>query len=197
MSKLSKIVSLALAAAVSFAATSCATAGDGNGSIESKRRSVLLVWKPTGDYINYAGPSVAAVGLGDISVSVGDGPVWTNIEKKNKPVSFYCDKEQIAKLARTAFSGFYKAADAKYRLNIDVTSFTVTEANMYNGMVTVNLSLADSNGATLWSGTDEGECKRWGRSLSADNFNEAVGSCLSNIVLKSLKDYPELQKYFR
>lgn len=66
----------------------------------------------------------------------------------------------------------------------EVTQFYVKEDNDYNGTLILTLSLSDADGKQLWQGVAAGHSKRWGHSLSAENYNETF----SESIIEAVKD---------
>lgn len=69
-----------------------------------------------------------------------------------------------------------------------IVEYFVREENRYNGTVMLDLTLTDASGGTLWHGTVHGAQSKWGRSFSADNYNENLSDALVRAVHQLLMD---------
>jgi len=73
-------------------------------------------------------------------------------------------------------------------LMIMLDEFFTTESNWYNCVIRVTSEVRDQSGAVLWHGRSTGTSKRFGRSLSGENYQEsfsdaalqAVGDLIAN-----------------
>ncbi len=70
------------------------------------------------------------------------------------------------------------AADAQRILRGEVVQFFVREDNTYNADVVLHVQVQAQDGRVLWDATVAGRSKRWGRSMSPDNYAEAYGNAL-------------------
>ncbi len=70
------------------------------------------------------------------------------------------------------------AGAAQRALRGEVLQFFVSEDNTYNADVVLHLQVQSDEGKVLWDGTVAGRSKRWGRSLSEDNYAEAYGNAV-------------------
>ena len=93
-------------------------------------------------------------------------------------------------------NGIKLGAGATRVLTGEVQRFFVTEENTYDTDVAIKFRLADSSGRELWQGVGEGHSHRFGRSFSADNYQEALSSALFEAV-KDLLANPDFRKNFR
>jgi hypothetical protein len=75
----------------------------------------------------------------------------------------------------------------------DVRQFFVRETASYKSELAVHLSVVDSSGKTLWSGTATGDATRFGRSYKAENYYEVLSDALVNAVSSMLQS-PQFQK---
>jgi hypothetical protein len=125
-----------------------------------------------------------------------EGPIWKNIEHANSPVLFYTDEASVEQYLTKALSVVFWKKNGKNKLNIELTDLHVEEGNMYEGRAVMHVTLIDENQQEVWSATVNSTSKRHGRSLREDNFNETIGSCVSDCIIKIAGEYPDLQKYF-
>jgi hypothetical protein len=65
------------------------------------------------------------------------------------------------------------AASAERVLSLRLTRFWAEEAPAYHGSVTIVAEVKDA-GKVVWRGALVGDSKRFGRSLSTDNYRETI-----------------------
>lgn len=70
------------------------------------------------------------------------------------------------------------APEAQRILRGEVMQFQVREDNTYNADVVLHVQVQAQGGRVLWDGSAVGHSKRWGRSMSADNYAEAYGNAV-------------------
>ena len=80
-------------------------------------------------------------------------------------------------------------------LHTEVQRFFVVESGLYNGDVAMGITVTDGSGVVLWHGS-EGRSKRFGRSFSAENYQEALTSAAGE-ALKNLAEMPDFINAFR
>ncbi len=73
-------------------------------------------------------------------------------------------------------------------LSGEVLRLFVTERNFYVSEASIRFRLQDQAGQFLWEGTVSGQAKRWGRSLSAENYNEEISDCLKKAYAALVSD---------
>jgi hypothetical protein len=77
-------------------------------------------------------------------------------------------------------------ADSAQRvISLRLTRFWAEEAPGYHGTVSFAAEIRDS-GKTTWKGASIGESKRFGRSLSADNYRETISDATVRAINKML-----------
>ncbi|MBC7370471.1 MAG: hypothetical protein H7326_02835 [Bdellovibrionaceae bacterium] len=156
---------------------------------------VELKWKATTDL-----KEVAAANLGAISSSVAIPPFKDSrkVEPMNKvgentegkaalPVTTTTDipqfvtdnvKEIFRKSGLTLAEG-----KGDYTLNGEIIDYFVSETNMYNGSMTVKLTLLKGD-KPIWKGTVVGTNKRFGRSYKLDNYLETLSDLVVDFATK-------------
>jgi hypothetical protein len=72
-------------------------------------------------------------------------------------------------------------------LNAEILDFKVIEGGFYNGEARVHFSI-QSGGQSTWESVYDGKSKRWGRSHSADNYNEALSNAFADVVRNLMQD---------
>ncbi|QQR75730.1 MAG: hypothetical protein IPJ17_09210 [Holophagales bacterium] len=63
-------------------------------------------------------------------------------------------------------------------LTAEVTELKVVEESTYVGSVLLNVAVRDASGSLRWKGVVTGSAKRFGRSYSAENYNETLSDAL-------------------
>jgi hypothetical protein len=76
---------------------------------------------------------------------------------------------------------------AAARIDAELLELDCLEDNTYNATVRMRVGVARAN-ASPWSKVYEGTSKRWGRSHSPDNYNEALSNALADATKKVLSD---------
>lgn len=85
------------------------------------------------------------------------------------------------------------ASGATRLLRGEVRTFFVDEDNTYRGTVILQLTLTDAQGHELWQGPATGHSKRFGHSLSEENYNETFSDSLVDAVTDLLKNHAFLR----
>lgn len=172
-------------------------AGDTKKSGNPKKTGILyvpLVPKPTdaaysGEVpLNLAKLFVEVIDARDVTNQIGQ-----NIEDTDKPAIKVIAAEGdgpvefVQKMASKQLKDLGapladKAESAERVLSIKLTKFWAEEAPGYHGSVNFTVELKEA-GTTIWRGAFVGENKRFGRSLSTDNYRETI----SDATLQALK----------
>ncbi len=132
----------------------------------------------------------------------GRGAVGANIENgRHLDVNTDDDvgrflSEQFAEVLRANAMNVAAVSGADRVIHGEVQRFFVTESNLYEGSVVLGITVSDARGAALWHGTCEGRSKRFGRSFSAENYQEALSSATVEAV-KDLGDQPGFLDAFK
>ena len=69
----------------------------------------------------------------------------------------------------------------------ELVAFEVVESEMFNGEAVIRITALE-NDKVIYEGTHSGKSKRWGRSRSPDNYNEALSNALFEAMKELLKD---------
>jgi len=80
-----------------------------------------------------------------------------------------------------------KAESADRLLSLKITKFWAEEAPGYHGSVNIAAELKES-GKTVWRGALVGESKRFGRSLSTDNYRETLSDATVRAINRLLSE---------
>jgi hypothetical protein len=91
-----------------------------------------------------------------------------------------------------AGAGARLVTESEYVMTQELIGFEVVEGGMYNAKVTIRFTLS-RGGNAIWTFASEGLSKRWGRSRSEENYNEALSNALqaSIAILLSNKDFAQ------
>lgn len=101
--------------------------------------------------------------------------------------------DNVAKYCSDRFGDMLRNAGARLNeqpqavLEADLIEFKVDEGGTFKGVVRVRVTMRRAGGPD-WSRVYEGTSTRWGRSHSAENFNEALSNALSEATTKLLHD---------
>lgn len=87
------------------------------------------------------------------------------------------------------------AASADRTLRVELIKFWIEEDNTYNGDLRVRVTVVDRVGASLGSVLATGASKRFGRSLSAENYQETIENMLQDM-MGNLFQNTDFQKAF-
>jgi Uncharacterized lipoprotein len=163
--------------------------------------AVPLEYRPTSTLQlgQFGGPLAAAPPLG---VTVSDDrtdktAVGTNVEEKDHPVPVLAAQESPEQFVREAVSrglsesGLTIAPDpsqARCTLRLSITRFWTEESSLYRGSVAANAALVTKSGKSLWNGAVSGTSKRFGRSLSPENYQETFSDAVVELVQNLLGD---------
>jgi uncharacterized lipoprotein YajG len=100
-------------------------------------------------------------------------------------VAAFCTK-QFTDLLTAAGARIGEGASA-VDLRAEIMDFKVIEGGFYNGEARVHFSI-QSGGQSKWEGVYDGKSKRWGRSHSPDNYNEALSNSFAEVVRNLIQD---------
>ena len=100
-------------------------------------------------------------------------------------VSAFCTERLLKLLTESGFR-IGSAPDAVV-ITPELLSFNVVEDNLYQGDVRLRMNITVPGSAPL-SALYTGTSKRFGRSQSADNYNEALSNAFAGAVAKFVKD---------
>ncbi len=75
-------------------------------------------------------------------------------------------------------------------LGLRLLHFWVDETNTYKGSIVVDAQLVDASGRRLWGGEVSGNGERFGRSLSAENYQETLSDAAVALVQQLLQSPP-------
>jgi hypothetical protein len=101
--------------------------------------------------------------------------------------------EFVAKAARDEIRSSTLAttedmAQCTHTLDLDILTFNVLEDNMFNAEVRLEARLVDPTGKELWRGSGSGTSKTFGRSRSAENYNQTLSNSIKIAMAQILGD---------
>ena len=99
-------------------------------------------------------------------------------------VAQYCSN-RLGDILRSSGARLTEAPAAV--LAADLVEYRVDEGNKYAGVVRIRMTI-HRNGQPDWSKDYEGTSNKWGRSHSADNYNEALSTSLEEATQNMLTD---------
>jgi uncharacterized lipoprotein YajG len=126
---------------------------------------------------------------------VDQRPIKDAVGKKTDeqpPVTVSATSADVARVISTALAreltgaGFVVVATGGVVVNVTVLEFWVDEANTYRGTARLKVDVV-KDGAPATSLTVTGTAKRWGASLSPENYNEVLSDCLVNAIQDLIK----------
>lgn len=100
-------------------------------------------------------------------------------------VAAFCTQRLTQMLMNAGFR--LEASPTAIVLSPELVEFNVTEGGKYHGDVRLRINVA-SPGRAVVSNFYVGQSKRWGRSHSVENLNEALSNAFSSAVERFLKD---------
>ena len=123
--------------------------------------------------------------------------IGQNVEDDAKPIKIVADQgdspvvfvqkiitQQMKDMGVTLVDN---AASAERVMTIKLTHFWVQESSLYRGSVNLAVEMKDSE-KTIWRSVASGENKRFGRSLSKDNYREVLSDATLDALKKLLGD---------
>jgi len=177
-------------------------AGCGDGVRSAGEMSVPLITRPT--EVSAIDPFVATGGRPASSIVVFVEPVTDertdnakvgqNLEEE-KPVSVKWSGTSPADFVRAAFERGVQEmglrvttskSEATHVLNARLIQFNTTERNTYVADVRTVVSIAHPAGSALWEGPATAQATRFGRSLSAENYQEVFTDATQRMVATAL-----------
>jgi Uncharacterized lipoprotein len=161
---------------------------------------IPLEWKPTSDLRLGTTPMSAS------TVTIG---AFTDGRDNKEAIGENREEEEPRPVTTTddvgAFVGVHirqlfdeagiKTVDGNGAITVtgEVKKFFAREGNTYKSEVTLQLSVSDPQGKTLWKGLASGEATRFGRSYKAENYYEVLSDAVVNTV-SSMLQAPEFQR---
>lgn len=101
-------------------------------------------------------------------------------------VGEFCTTHFSAQL-RSAGANLVDDDSADVHVRGEILKYEVIEGGMFEGEAQIRIAVATRSGHT-WSRTYVGKSKRWGRSHSPENVNEALSNALDGVTQRLLRD---------
>ncbi len=117
----------------------------------------------------------------DIGENVEKDTVVPVLPEQTTPEQFLQEAVSL-ELSRAGFAVATEAAQGTRVLHLDLRRFWTQESSMYRGTINVNAELTDPSGKQLWQGGIAGDSKRFGRSLSPENYQETFSDASIDLV---------------
>jgi uncharacterized lipoprotein YajG len=101
--------------------------------------------------------------------------------------------ENVAQYATSRFGDMLAQAGARLTetpmaaLEAELMDYSVAEGGTFNGLVRIRAIVRRGSGEA-WSKTYVGTSKRWGRTHSPENFNEALSNALADVTSQLVQD---------
>ena len=164
-----------------------------------KELRVPLDYRPT-DRLALAGLRVApgtrvAVRVTDHRTDAAS--IGSNTEDTAKPVPIYASspppdafvQDGVAReLTNAGVAVEPEAKSATKILKLDLQRFWVDETNTYHSTILAGADLTDTGGKSLWRGQVSGNNQKFGRSLSAENYQETFSDAVVDMVQNLLRN---------
>jgi hypothetical protein len=126
--------------------------------------------------------------------------IGVNVEHSNPvqvvsgtdPVEFF--RQTLASQLKNA--GLHVVDDpsqADRIINGDLTRFWVEESNSYQADVAATIRVSDKSGIAKWQGMVSGKGETFGRSLSPENYRQAISDAMVRLTYDNLIVLPEFQ----
>lgn len=161
---------------------------------------IPLEWKPTSDL------RLGTTAMSSSTVTIG---TFTDARENKEAIGENREEQEPRPVTTTddvgAFVGVHirqlfdeagiKTLDANGAVTVtgQVQKFFAREGNTYKSEVTLQLTVSDQQGKTLWKGLASGEATRFGRSYKAENYYEVLSDAVVNTV-SSMLQAPEFQR---
>ena len=161
---------------------------------------VPLEYRPTNQLaLERIGGSVTAGQ--PLAVAVSDdrqekAAVGRNLEKEGRPIPILAERqspEQFVaevvsrELGKAGVSIAPDSSQAHCTLRLAIARFWTEESSLYRGSIAAKAVLVTKNGKSMWSGDVVGESKRFGRSLSTENYQQTFSDAALDLVSNLLR----------
>ena len=164
-----------------------------------KELRVPLDYRPT-DRLALAGLRVAPgtrVAVRATDLRTDAATIGSNTEDTAKPVPVYVSSSSPDAFVQDAVgreltnAGVAVEADPKSAtkiLKVGLRRFWVDETNTYHSTILADADLTDTAGKSLWRGQVSGNNQKFGRSLSAENYQESLSDAVVDMVQNLLRN---------
>ncbi len=162
-------------------------------SAEADKKEIKLEYKPTA--VIKKGPTA----IGNLKIFIDDfksddsgNEVGKNSEKKEKEVliiskesngpSYLVNKAFNKEFKGIGFTIVSEKAQADRILGGTIIKFWCEETSLYQAVVRIKLEVKDKNGKVIFSKIYAETAKRFGRSLSEENYNESFSEATRHMI---------------
>lgn len=168
------------------------------GCERPKELRVPLDYRPT-DHLEVSGlelPTGMRVAVTAVDTRTDTSAIGRNAEH-DVPIPILPDQRTPDEFLRDAVSRELANAgltiepeprQASKVLNVSLQRFFVEETGTYEGTIAGAAQLKDASGRRLWEGQVSGTGKRWGRSLSPENYQETLSDATVALVQGLLRN---------
>ncbi len=162
-------------------------------SAEADKKEIKLEYKPTS--VIKKGPT----DIGKLKIFINDfksddsgNEVGKNSEKKEKEISiiskesngpsYLVNRAFNKELKGIGFAVVGEKAQADRILGGSIIKFWCEETSLYQAVVRIKLEVKDKNGKVIFSKIYAETAKRFGRSLSEENYNESFSEAIRHMI---------------
>lgn len=169
-----------------------AACGGGGGNIKNlplRWQGVDALPRPSGSVAHALSASPLTFGLRDLRTDttvVGTYQDTGFVVRTTDNVGQYCT-DRIGEMLVHAGAHLQPGAPAVTTLDAELLDFQVVEGSTFVGTVRMRATIRRGADA-VWTKTYTGTSKRWGRTHSPANFNEALSNSLSDATQQMLQD---------
>ncbi len=123
--------------------------------------------------------------------------IGRNTENESKPIPIYATQPPPDGFVRDAVArelgnaGIPVEPDPKSAnkvLKLGLKQFWADETSTYHSTVRADADLTDASGKSLWRGQVSGDNQKFGRSLSAENYQESLSDAVVDLVQNLLRN---------
>jgi hypothetical protein len=166
-----------------------------------------LLWMPTDNPRDLPSGAIEAFRGQTVAVSVTDtrqnsGPRvgQNNEENTPRPVT---TTDNVPAFVSQSFASVLQSngvtvvpTGATRVLRLELGELFVNEGNLYQGSVTLRVSLENGSGQVLWKGAMRGSSHRFGRSFTEENYEQVISDSTLD-ALRALLGNPDFQAAVR
>jgi hypothetical protein len=166
---------------------------DDDKEAKSDKKEIKLEYKPTSLIKN--GPATTGnlkIFIGDLKSDDSGNEVGKNSENEKKSVSIISTETNgPSYLVNKAFNKEFKGigftvvsekAQADRIISGTIIKFWCEETSLYQAVVRIKVEIKDKNGKVIFSKIYAETAKRFGRSLSEENYNESFSEAVRHMI---------------
>ena len=138
--------------------------------------------------------ALAAVPVALVVRDVRKDPTQVGVYEDDPPGFIVRTSMNVGQYAASKMGDMLRAAGARLTeqpvagIEVDLVEYNVVEGGSFKGTVRLHVTVKQGTSPTGWAKMYEGTSSRWGRSHSAENFNEALSNALAEATQKMLAD---------